>query len=422
MKSIIVYILRVLTRLTLLRYKPRIVGITGSVGKTSTKEAVSAVLKDKFKIRSSQGNYNNELGLPLAVLGEKTGGRNPVAWAAVILKSLAKLVASDYPDILVLEMGSDRPGDIRYLLDLSGPLDCAVITTIGISHLEYFGSREELAKEKLTLLKGLARKGFAVLNFDDERVWNGRKSAKGDVIGYGFNPEADVSASDFQIIRHDDVYGVNFKILHRGTVVPFFLPQSLGKPAVYAALAAAAVGLGFGMNLVDVSEALRRNFNPPPGRLRLLSGIKRSWILDDTYNAAPASTVAALETLSILGAGRKLAAIGQMAELGEASDEGHRQVAAKLLEIGAEAVFLVGGLSRIIKDELEKLDFKGGVYWFETSDDARLSVQEELREGDTLLVKGSQSARMEKIVKEIMADPEAAPRLLVRQSGEWENR
>lgn len=421
MKTLIIYILRILTRMTLRRFKPRIVGITGSVGKTSTKEAISAVLGSKFSIRSSQGNYNNELGLPLAVLGEKSGGKNPLAWLGIFVRSIFMLVGDRYPEILVLEMGSDKPGDIKYLIDLSGPMEAAVITTIGVSHLEYFGSREELAKEKLTLLRGLAKNGLAVLNFDDEKVWNGRKTFRGEAVGYGLNPSADIYASELQIIRHESEYGINFKIMRKGTVVPFFLPQSLGKPGVYAALAAAAIGLKFGMNLVDISEALR-DFNPPAGRLRLLPGIKKTRILDDTYNAAPASTIAALETLASLEGGRKLAAIGHMAELGEASEEGHRQVADKISDLKLDAVFLVGGLSRIIKDELEKNGYIGKVFWFETSDDARLSVQEELEEGDTILVKGSQSARMEKIVKEIMAEPQAAPRLLVRQSREWENR
>lgn len=422
MKRILTYILKVLTRLTLNRHHPRVIGITGSVGKTSTKEAVATVLSARFNVRASAGNYNNELGLPLAVLGErKSGGKNILAWLLIFARSLARLVKSDYPEVLVLEMGTDRPGDIRYLLDLSGPLEAAVITSIGISHLEYFGSRENLAREKLSLLKGLSRQGTAVLNFDDERVWAGRKAVKGQVLGFGFHPDADVYASGLQIIRHENEYGINFKIQHKGTVVPFFLPQSLGKPGIYAALAGAAVGLSFGMNLVEVSEALRK-FTPPPGRLRLLPGVKRTWILDDTYNAAPASTVAALETLGNLGGGRKLAAIGGMAELGEATEEGHLQVADKIQEMMLDAVFLVGSLTEIIKRRLETNGFKGKIHWFESSDDARMSVQEELREDDTVLVKGSQSSRMEKVVKEIMADPESAGKFLVRQSAEWQDR
>jgi UDP-N-acetylmuramoyl-tripeptide--D-alanyl-D-alanine ligase len=151
----------------------------------------------------------------------------------------------------------------------------------------------------------------------------------------------------------------------------------------------------------------------------LIDGIKHTRIIDDTYNAAPSSTNLALEVLSQVANGRKVAALGGMAELGSQNDAGHRAVAEKIQEVGVEAVFLVGENAKIIKDELERRHFSGTVKWFENSDNARIPVQNELREGDTILVKGSQSARMEKVVKEIMADPMLAEKLLVRQSEYW---
>ncbi len=419
MRTFVKAILRILAKLTLARYKPRVVAITGSVGKTSTKEAIAAVLKSRYSIRATTGNYNNEIGLPLTIIGEESAGKNPLGWIWIFIKSVLKLLGSHYPQVLILELGTDHPGDINYLTGVIGDIDAAVITDIGISHLEFFSSRESLAKEKISLIKKLRSNAAAILNFDNPKVLEGKNLTKAEVIGYGFS-DAHVKATDFNLIRSGNQWGSNFKVHYRGTVVPFFLPQALGAPAVYAALAAIAVGIRFNLNLVQASEALQI-FSPPPGRLRLLDGIKHTTIIDDTYNAAPASTIAAIQVLTQISFGRKLAAIGSMAELGKQTETGHREVAAKIVESHIDLVFLVGENAKIIGDELNKRQFAGRAWWFETSDQACIPIQDALLEGDTILIKGSQSARMEKIVKEIMADPMRAESLLVRQSEKWAN-
>lgn len=419
MKTIFANILAVLTRLTLWKFKPVIIGVTGSVGKTSTKEAIAAVLKPRYSVRASGGNYNNEFGLPFTVLGQSFPGRNPFGWIWLMVKCLFILVGGKYPHVLVLEMGSDKPGDIAYLLRLTGPLDYAVVTDIGMSHMMNYPNREALAKEKLTLTKGIKGNGVAVLNLDNDAIASYVKNKKPDnAVTYGLDQESDVAASELQIYNKDNVFGMNFKIKHKGTIVPVLLPDALGRSNVYAGLAAAAVGLRMGLNLVEVSEALGF-FRPPAGRLRLIDGIKHTKIIDDSYNAAPASTNLALEVLTQVAHGRKVAALGGMAELGSENDSGHRAVAEKIQEVGVDAVFLVGENAKIIKDELERRHFSGTVKWFDNSDNARIPVQNELREGDTILIKGSQSARMEKVVKEVMADPMLAEKLLVRQSEYW---
>jgi UDP-N-acetylmuramyl pentapeptide synthase len=313
-KKIIQLKLAFLARLFLRRFKPRIVAVTGSVGKTSTKEAIEVVLRKKYKVRASQANYNNEIGVPLAIIGEFSAGRSVIGWTGVFFKALFKLSSNNYPEILVLEMGADKPGDIGYLCDMVGKLEVGVITNIGTSHLQFFSDQAELAKEKLTLIRKLKGDALAVLNFDSPKIYEGRTTTKAQVLGIGFHPAADVKVTDFQLINASDVWGANFKVHYKGTVVPFFIPNGLGKPAVYAALAATGVGLHFGLNLVEVSEALK-TFQPPPGRLRLIKGIKRTTILDDTYNSAPASVIAALEVLDQIAPARKIAALGAMAEL-----------------------------------------------------------------------------------------------------------
>lgn len=408
------------TRAVLVKFKPVIIGITGSVGKTSTKDAVVSVLAERYRVRSSSGNYNNEFGLPLTVLGEKSAGKNPFGWLMIFIRACLTLIGGGYPQVIVLEMGSDKPGDIAYLLKLTGPLDYAIVTDIGISHLMNYPSRDALAKEKLSLIKGAKDHGVAILNIDNELIAKFVSEKKFDnVMTYGFSGTPDVTAVEMNLVASGNSWGLNFKIKDKRAVVPVLIPDALGRSNVYAGLAAACVGLRMGMNLVEVSQALGK-FQPPAGRLRVIPGIKHTKIIDDTYNSAPSSTNLALEVLSQLGTtGRKVAVLGGMAELGAQNEAGHKEVAVKIQEVGVDLVFLVGENARIIKDELERRQFRGQVKWFENSDNARIPVQNEIMENDTVLIKGSQSARMEKVVKEIMAQPELAEKLLVRQSEYW---
>ncbi len=418
MKKILIAKLNFLARLIIRRFKPQIVGITGSVGKTSTKEAIYCVLKHHFDVRANTGSYNNEFGLPLTILGASAPGKNLFKWIGLLFKALLILLGNKYPKILILEMGADRSGDIQKLLAVTGGLQVAVITDIGVSHLQNYPNQKSLTREKLSILKGLNPDGVAVVNLDNEHLaeaWSGIKQNK---FGYGFN-QADIQATDFQVIKNQDSFGINFKVHHKGNVVPFFIPNCLGQPTTYSALAACGVALAFKLNLVNVSDALRE-FEAPAGRLRYMPGVKHTFIIDDTYNAAPTSTLAALTVLTQIAPTRKLAAIGDMAELGTETEAGHKQVAHKIVELGLDSVFLVGQKGKIIFEELNAVKFPGESFWFADSDQAKMPVQNHLQPGDTILVKGSQAVRMEKIVLEIMADPLNAPNLLVRQSAKWQ--
>jgi UDP-N-acetylmuramyl pentapeptide synthase len=424
MKKILETILGFYARLALILHKPKIVAITGSVGKSSAKEAIALVLASKFAVRATKGNLNSQIGLPLAVLGFKDSGAFVKSismvfeWIGILIVGFFKIFQTNFPEVLVLEIGADHPGDISYLMDLIGPAEVGVLTDIGISHLEFFPNPEILAKEKLSLIKKLPKSSAAILNFDNPKVYAGRDATQAAITGYGFSPQANILISDFQIIGSEGVWGANFKIHNKGNVVPFFLPGVLGKPSVYAAAAAAAVGLRFGINLVSASESLK-NYSQPPGRLRLIEGIKNTKIIDDTYNSAPDSAFAALETLKNFARGRKMAVLGDMAELGSKTESGHRDVALKIMENNIDVVFLIGPKSKFTQDELAKRKFSGRVFWLETSDEARSAVAAALLPHDTVLVKGSQAMRMEKIVKEIIADPKNAENLLVRQSKKW---
>ncbi|MBI4050291.1 MAG: UDP-N-acetylmuramoyl-tripeptide--D-alanyl-D-alanine ligase [Candidatus Doudnabacteria bacterium] len=415
MKRLLQFILRVLSQLILWKYQPVVIAITGSVGKTSTKEAIFAVAAAKLRTWKSRGNYNNEIGVPLAIIGAESGGKNIWAWLGVLLRAkLLFLLPYPYPKVLVLEMGADRPGDIEYLMSFVHP-KISVVTAVGPSHLEYFGKVERIAREKSRIITGLVVGGAAVLNYDDEKVQAMALKHADRIFFYGLDPEADIFASDLA----EKTAGTYFKIHYHGNVVPVELPGGLGKPNVYAALAAVAVGLALKMNLVEISRALGA-FEPPPGRLRLLAGIKDTKIIDDTYNAAPSSALAALEVLARLGEKRRIAVLGDMLELGESTEGSHRQLGAVVVELKINVLVTVGSRAKFIADEARRLGMPArDILEFATSDEALKPVQRLLRKGDTVLVKGSQGVRMEKIVKEIMAEPEKAGRLLCRQSPDW---
>jgi len=423
-------ILKYLATKALRRFKPRIVGVTGSVGKTSTKEAIYTVLASKFRVRKNEKNYNNEIGLPLAILGLESGGGSPWKWMRVFLRAIGIILFSrrkNYPEILVLELGADRPGDIKYLVDFIKP-EIGVITAIGISHLEFFQDKKNIAREKSFLVKALKRDELAVLNCDDEEVRAMAEQIKSKKIFYGFSEEADIQASDifFGYDKTKDQYGgdissikgISFKLSYEGTTLPVRLIRSVGRPQIYAVLAATAVGIHFDMNLVEISEAFR-DFQAPAGRLNLISGIRNTMIIEDSYNAAPQSTLAALEVLEKIEARRKIAVLGDMLELGRETEAGHREVGKRVAEV-VDVLFAVGEKAKFIADEAKKAGLdKNNIFCYNDSSEAGIPIQNMLQEGDVILVKGSQGARMERISEEIMLIPAEADKLLPRQTAEW---
>lgn len=423
-KRIIQFKLKWLAKLILAKYKPEVIGITGSAGKTSAKEAIYAVLSPRFKVRRNIKNYNNEIGLPLSIIGAEAAGKNIFGWLLVFLKAAALILFydKDYPEILVLEMGVDRPGDMPYLLGIVRP-NVGVVTNLGHAHIEFFETVEKIDREKGELVKNLKPGGWAILNADDERVRQMEKLSRVRVLTFGLGEKADVRARELffsfeKAEESKELSGLSFKLSYDGSVVPVMLPRVIGYPAVYAALAGAAVGIAYGLNLVEISQALD-NFRPPRGRMNVIPGIKNTVIIDDTYNASPQPALLAISLLAEIPIGKgakKYAVLGDMLELGHFSVEGHGQVGKAVAEKKIDYLIAVGEKARDIARAAEA----GGmsldrIYHFADADAAKRFVQERIHEGDLILVKGSQGARMEKVVKEIMAEPLKAGELLVRQ-------
>jgi len=420
------------------KYKSEVIGITGSIGKTSAKEAIYTVLSFQYKTRQNIKSYNNELGLPLTIIGAETGGRSIWKWLKVFYKALKLLFFRDpdYPQILVLEMGADKLGDIAYLVNIAKP-QIGVFTGVAETHLQAFKDLKGVLKEKEKIVTILNKEDYAVLNADDDNVMSIKDKIKAKVITYGFNEMVDVKAGEllFTGLEQDfcetqyqwecKVWGTQFKVSYGGATVPIFLPHCFGKQQVYAALAAIAVGLAYKMNLVDISESLRQ-FRPPRGRMNLIAGIKYTLIIDDTYNSSPAAVRAALNVLQSIKLPekrRKIAVLGDMLELGERSIQAHREIGFKVAEAGIESLVTVGKESEETAIAAKEAGLRESqVISFTDSQKAGIFVQNLIQPGDLILVKGSQGTRMENIVKEIMAEPQKAKELLVRQTGEWEKR
>jgi UDP-N-acetylmuramoyl-tripeptide--D-alanyl-D-alanine ligase len=430
-KHIVVYLLRIEARAVLRKYRPRIIAITGSVGKTSAKDAIYSVVKSGAHARKSEKSFNSEIGLPLTILGCPNGWSNPLRWLQNLFDGFVLIMfTSPYPEWLVLEVGADRPGDISSLSSWL-EVDIAVITRLPEVpvHVEFFDSPEAVIQEKAALIDTIKPGGTLILFGDDERTKNLEKrlpAPDARIITFGFAEGNDVRAQHVSFMREEGEeswpVGIEGHISIEGTSVPLPITGSIGSHAFLPALAAAAVGYSLGKNLQEITEAMH-SYEPPAGRMRLVRGIKNTLLIDDTYNASPAATVAALDALTLVAPkGRRIAVIGDMLELGRLSFEEHRKIGRHAAGV-VDLLITVGFRARSIAEAALDSGLKDGqILQYEDSQKAGKELEELIKEGDCILLKGSQSTRMEKAVEELMAEPLRASELLVRQDAEWKRK
>ncbi|OGI65898.1 hypothetical protein A3A95_00755 [Candidatus Nomurabacteria bacterium RIFCSPLOWO2_01_FULL_39_18] len=422
-KTILVRVLQVESRLVLWRYKPKIIVITGSVGKTSTKDAVFAILSQVSYVRKSEKSYNSEIGLPLTILGVPNGWNNLAVW----LKDIAFgfwlfLAVHKYPEWLVLEVGVGKPGDMQKTASWLRT-DAVIITAIGETpvHIEFFSSRKHLVEEKSGLIKTLKKDGLLVLNSDDETVLEMKTKSKHRTVTYGFGEGADVRGSGDSILYNStgEPAGVIYRVDEGGNSVPVVIEEVFGKNHVYASLAGLALSLGLKLNMLTAANSLK-NYDVPPGRMRLLKGIESSLIIDDTYNSSPFACESALKTLGeIKCEGRKIAILGDMLELGRHTQEAHKNIG-KVAMANADILITVGHRAEAIRDGAIEAGFKKkNIHEFLDSSEAKEFIKTFIEKGDLVLVKGSQGMRMERVVEAILLDQENKKKLLVRQEKEW---
>lgn len=416
-KKCLLALLKCEARLALARRRPRIVAITGSVGKTSTKDAIACALAPFFSVRKSEKSYNSDFGVPLTVLGLKNAINNPILWLTnLIIGAVRAIWPGKEPDWLVLEVGTGEPGDIKKFSNMLSP-DIVVVTRFPAVpvHIEYFSSPEAVIAEKTELVRAARDGGTLVLNADDEKV-RSLKSAFPNLQAVLFSTradaDADVRGTDYEVMCETGLpVGISFRVLAGEQSFAVNTHGVLGRHLMQPALATFAVAHALGLDLTCVAKAFQ-HFTAPPGRMRLISGINNSLIIDDSYNASPVAVKEALAALASLETkGRKIAVLGGMAELGAFSREEHRRVV-ELAIRSCEEFIVVGELWRGVVSHPP-------VKYFETSQATAGALLRDIRAGDIVLVKGSQAARMERVVKALMREPERAKELLVRQSKEW---
>ena len=401
-----------ISKLIVLKYKPIVIAITGNVGKSSTKEAIYTVVSKKYTVRKNELNFNTEIGVALTIMGvEQSGSSSILTWLKHLLIGLKLLIKrqKNYPQVLILEYGADRPNDIKKLCNIARP-DISVVTNIGNIpvHIEYFNDIEDVYTEKSNIIKMLKPSGTAILNYDNEKIYNFRKLTKANIISYGFDIKSDVHISSYKIETKDDLLdsSMYMRFEYKNHFAPFEIKSVLGKGFAYAFMCAVSVGISLDMNLLDCLHALE-DYQQLPSRLNLISGIKNSYIFNDTYNASPLAVENSLNLLGEFKNNRKVFVFGDMKELGNFSEKAHRLVAKQIIDNDVKLFVAVGEKTLFTVEALEKLGFdKNNIYHFKTSNDARLKIQDLIYPSDIILIKGSHSMQMNIIAKEIAFEPD----------------
>ncbi|MBI4426365.1 MAG: UDP-N-acetylmuramoyl-tripeptide--D-alanyl-D-alanine ligase [Candidatus Kerfeldbacteria bacterium] len=423
MRRLANHVLRTLARQVIQRYHPEVIGVTGSYGKTSTKEAIAAVLSSAYVVRQSARSYNNEFGVPFTILDVRPGRSG---WQSVLrglwfgLKYLVR-ASQPYPTVLVLEMGADRPGDIKTLTELTH-INVAVLTGVGPTHLQRFSTVEAVLAEKSLLVTAVGERGWVALNGDDPRARSLSEVTPCRIISYGFDSGVAVRAVDAASSREESTgeWGLLVKIEFNQQQFTVFVPGVTGRHSAYAALAAVAVGAAYHLDVVEMVEGLRR-YQPPPGRMRVLPGAFSTTLLDDSYNSSPDTCVAAVEALREFPAEhRRWAVLGDMAELGTAAEPAHRAIGQVVVDEQIDELVVIGQYGQAsVAEALAQGLHREHTHTFSKPEETAEFLREHVQPGDVLLIKGSQAARMEKVTKALLADPSKAAELLVRQYGHW---
>lgn len=425
MKGLVVAILTAEAAFLLKRRKPKIIAITGSVGKTSMKDAIYVLVKQRYATRKSEKSFNSEIGIPLTILGLPNAWNSPLGWIKNIIDgAFIALFPGKYPEVLVIEAGVDRPGDMKRLTAWLQP-DIAVITRLPDvpAHVEYFTSPEQVAAEKLLLADALVPGGVLVYNHDDVRLQEYVKTVRQQAVGYSRDMPSQFTARRDAVYYNDDQpAGFSCEIVHLTTTATARVVGTVGVHLSYTVAGAVAVAVQCGLTLEEAVAAFAE-MQPPAGRMRIIPGIKGTVLIDDTYNSSPTAVEAAIESLrEVKYAKRKIAVLGDMLELGRFSQREHERVGEMVA--GAVTMLVTVGIrsQKTAEAALEHgLDEKN-ILQYEDSVRAGRELQNLIKPGDVLLVKGSQGMRMERIVEELMAEPDLAPALLVRQDEAWEQR
>lgn len=397
--------LRILAAAVLKKYQPRIIAITGSTGKTTTKEAIFTAIagSDNWRnklIAKTTGNLNTEFGIPASIIdpsfvgtpvGDKMRLSTNDVWKLTGRAFKLLFTKADYPELWILELGADKPGDITHFMSFIQP-EVGILTNIGDVHLEFFGSKANLVEEKRKLITGIKPGGLAILNKDDEFTNLIARNLPAKVIFISAKTEADFRATDIALSGS----GIRFYLAHADKSLPVAMPV-YGRQFVYAGLSALAVADYLGVPLAAAVHSLSK-LKLPSARFEKIE-LGKLTLIDDTYNANPTSMAGALESLASLGLGkRKVAILGDMRELGSAYEKGHQEVG-RIVAKTADFLISIGAGGELIRQTaiLSGMPASHTVGFAEAADQSQEILLNYLRDNDIVLVKGSRAVHLDKI-------------------------
>ena len=343
----------------------KVVSITGSTGKTSTKDLIAAFLSGKYRVFKTQGNFNNEIGLPLMIFE----------------------LSKDY-DIAVLEMGTSNFGEIHRLASIAKP-DIAAITNVGVAHIEYLKTRENILKEKMSISDFFENKNDLVINCENDMLNTVKESEKYNLQKTGYDESYDLYARNVKLTCDT----TSFEAVTKDNKSHNFTLNMVGEHNVLNALLGIQIGLDLGLTFEEMEKGLE-NFKATSMRLEFIKNDNFT-IINDSYNANPDSMKAALNVLKNYSGKRKIAILGTMGELGSHAEDAHREVGS-FANDRADVLLTTGDFKECYKE-----GFGSGTFVYDTKEDLIAGLKAMMKDGDTLLVKASRSAKFEEIIKEL---------------------
>jgi UDP-N-acetylmuramoyl-tripeptide--D-alanyl-D-alanine ligase len=438
-KNLVVRILAKESRAVLQKHKPKIIAITGNIGKTTTKDFIYATLKSG-NVRAAEKSQNSEFGVCLTILGAKNAWNNLFSWMKILtvdfLESyFANFRKEMYPEKIILEIGADHPGDIKHLTSFVKP-DLVILTAFQKipTHGEFFRTIEEHIREKKYLVDALGVGGVIVYNADDLVMSKMARATIGlrDLKLFSFGKDG----ADVKILGSKNIY--NEKNILLGTAVKLSVNKGggvkeeievellgvAGEAQNYSLAAAVCVGVALGLGLQNIGEAIKNNFAPTNSRMRILRGVNNCTIIDDSYNASPQAVENAAEALKKISTNsKKVVVLGHMAELGDKTKEAHIEQAKNIADV-ADVIIFSGRYNDFYLEGARQAKFPPEKIFLASNSKEVIEIMNKnnlLGEGNLLFVKGSQSARLEKVVVEFLANKNDAV-LVCRQEQEWGRR
>ena len=383
------------------KYNPLLIGITGSTGKTITKDAIGVALGKDQRIRIAPHSYNTPIGVALSIIGIDAGA-NAHTWFSFLIGSKAKEIAHPEPEIIVLELGADRPGDID-MLATKLPFKIGVVTNAQSTHLRLFQDKKMVAHEMMSLIVKMQddKDAKAILNSDDPLVKEMHQHSKVATAWYGSDKQSDIKLARSKRTAKG---GFACEVVTPIGVIELHLQNVIASHYIPHILAALSVVHALNEDLKQAAKRLQK-FTPPAGRMRLFEGLRQSKIIDDSYSASPEGMLAALDTLDEIKSTRKIAVLGSMLDLGGASAGWHERVGEKAEEV-ADILITIGddmrhGGSAALQSAGE-FNNKIDVHHFNNSKDVGKWLVDFIQPDDLVLVKGSRDMRMETIVESLL--------------------